>query len=455
MTTTDLIATSLREEIMKKTQKIAAALLLALFMQGAAADALTGRAQQLLDQGNAAEAFKLLEAAENERADTPDFDLLFGIAAIEVGQNTRAVFALERVLQRQPDHARARAELARAYLALGEAKNARTEFENVRKQDIPGPVAETIERFLEAVERLENVTQTTWRGYVETALGYDDNINVGATRQTIAIPVFGGLPFMLSRSSRASDAWFGNLGAGLSVRSPLNRDVALVGGLSGNFRRHSGGSEITRFDNATADANVGLVMRSDKSVYSLNAQINHYQLDDDAYRTAKGLSGQWQYDLDMRNQFSVYAQYSDLHYQTQRFRDADRWVLGAAYAHAFQGGQVVYGGGYLVKESAEKNSARALGFDGYGLRFGGQMNFSARTVLFASASAEKRKHRSSDLWFLKKRDDTQYDVILGLTYTPIRHWQITPKITWSDNDSNIDLHAYQRKTASLNLRYDF
>ena len=56
-----------------------------------------------------------------------------------------------------------------------------------------------------------------------------------------------------------------------------------------------------------------------------------------------------------------------------------------------------------MKERAEKSSARALGFDGYGLRFGGQMNFSARTVLFASASAEKRKHRGSDLWFLKKR----------------------------------------------------
>lgn len=440
---------------MKKMQKTVATLLLALFAQHAAADELTDRAQQLLNQGNAAEAFKLLEPLENERADTPDFDLLFGIAAAEAGQNTRAVFALERVLQRQPGHARARAELARVYLALGEAKNARHEFENVQKQDIPGPVAETIERYMEAVERLESVTQTTWRGYVETFLGYDDNINVGASRQNIAIPVFGGLSFTLNRSSLASDAWFGGLGAGISVRSPINRDVALTGGVSGNFRKHSGSGENSRFDNASADAHAGLVVRKDKSAYSLNAQISHYQLDNDAYRTAKGLSGQWQYDFNMSNQFSLYAQYSDLHYQTQPMRDADRWVLGGAWAHAFSGGQVLYGGGYLLRESAEKSTARALGFHGYGLRIGGQMQLTGKTVFFASASAEKRKYRDDDLWFLKKRDDTQYDVALGLTFVPAKRWQISPRITWSDNDSNIDLHTYRRNTASLNLRYDF
>jgi len=77
------------------------------------ADDLTDKAKALLDQGKAADAFVLLEPQEGGRAGDITFDLLLGIAAVDSGQSTRAVFALERVLALQPDNARARAEIAR------------------------------------------------------------------------------------------------------------------------------------------------------------------------------------------------------------------------------------------------------------------------------------------------------------------------------------------------------
>ena len=60
----------------------------------ALADALTDRASALINAGKGAETYPLLEPAEVERAGDRDFDLLFGIAALDAGQNTRAVFAL-------------------------------------------------------------------------------------------------------------------------------------------------------------------------------------------------------------------------------------------------------------------------------------------------------------------------------------------------------------------------
>src|ERR1051325_6517870 len=89
------------------------------------ADELTDRAKRLLNQRQAKQAYELLLPQEGARAGDPEFDYLLGIAALDAGAPERAVFALERVLAVQPNNHVARAEIARAYLALGEREAAR------------------------------------------------------------------------------------------------------------------------------------------------------------------------------------------------------------------------------------------------------------------------------------------------------------------------------------------
>lgn len=435
----------------KLINNILAVLLLSL-SQLVLADELTDSAKSLLDQGKAGEAFQLLDAVESVRAGDAGFDLLFGIAALDVGQNTRAVFALERVLAVQPNNARARAEIARAYLALGETTTAKQEFESVQKQGVPPEVSASIDRFLDAVDRLDAVSRTTLRGYLEGSLGYDSNVNVAPNRSSVAIPGFGGLPFTLSSDSRAKDAPFATLGGGLTVRTPINSEVAVVGGLSGVLRNNFG---VSQFDNVSLDAYAGVVLTRDKNVFSLNAQFNQYELSGDRYRTAAGLSGQWQHNMDARNQLSAFVQYSDLRYQTQPVRDAERWVAGGAFAHAYRGGEVAYASAYWVGERPRDGDVPWLGFDGVGLRVGGQMNYDAKTVLFASGSIEYRRHDAEDPSFLSRRQDTQYDLAIGANYTPARSWKVTPKLAWTRNDSNAQLNDYHRESVSVTVRRDF
>ena len=435
-----------------KTPKVALLALLALLPGFALADELTDRAKTLLEQNKATEAFALLDTEENVRAGEVSYDLLLGVSALESGQNTRAVFALERVLAVEPNNARARAEIARAYLAMGDTTAARQEFESVQKQGVPPEVSDTIDRFLDAVDRIDSVTRTTVRGYAEAGLGYDSNVNAATSKSTIAIPGFGGLPFTLDSDSKASESWMSNLAGGLNLRAPINRDVAFVAGASGvlrsNFQAH-------QFDNLSADAYAGIVVTQDKNVFSFNAQFNQYLLDDHNYRTAAGMSGQWQYNLDARNQFSAFVQYSDLHYPTQEVRDADRWVAGGAFAHAFRGGEVVYASAYGLTEDPQQSGVQWLGFDGFGVRAGGQMNLNAKTVLFAGGAVEYRHYAAEDPSFLTERKDTQYDLTLGVNYTPARNWIVTPRLSFTYNDSNIDLNTYHREVASVVLRRDF
>ena len=100
-----------------------AVLVLLLVFSGraiSAEDPVLNEALALIKSREYKSAYKMLEPLESERAGDVDFDYLFGVSAIDSGNVTRGVFALERVLAIQPNHAQARAEIARAYFQLGE-----------------------------------------------------------------------------------------------------------------------------------------------------------------------------------------------------------------------------------------------------------------------------------------------------------------------------------------------
>ncbi|MFN0186977.1 MAG: hypothetical protein ACKVQR_24460, partial [Aquabacterium sp.] len=70
----------------------ACATALALTAALAAADSVTDEARRLLNAQQAKAAFELLSPLESQRAGDPSFDYLLGIAAIDAGHPTRAIF---------------------------------------------------------------------------------------------------------------------------------------------------------------------------------------------------------------------------------------------------------------------------------------------------------------------------------------------------------------------------
>ncbi|MFP6681395.1 MAG: tetratricopeptide repeat protein, partial [Gammaproteobacteria bacterium] len=111
------------------------------------------RAQALVDAGKANEALTLLRPFQPQLEGEPAFDYVFGLAALDSGYAVEAIFALERVVDTVPNHGPARAELARAYLALGEVDDAKAEFEKVKEiGDLPPEAKQTIDRYLTGIE---------------------------------------------------------------------------------------------------------------------------------------------------------------------------------------------------------------------------------------------------------------------------------------------------------------
>jgi tetratricopeptide (TPR) repeat protein len=432
-------------------------LLLALALPAFGADEIVTRAKQQLDNGDAQGAYTLLYPLQSERAGDPEFDFVLGAAALQLGKNTEAVFALERVLAVQPNSAPARALIARAYFNLKETETSRREFENVKKQDVPPEVAEQIDRFLDAITRIEDAQRTTIRGYVEIGAGWDSNVNSATADGQVAVPVFGGTIFTLAPSAQEQEDAFITFGGGVNFTHPFSKRLSMFGGLA--YQNKSNVHE-TDFSTYYYDANLGLAYRRDRDTYTLAGQFNSFfvdnpQLYSDAYRNASGVTGQWQHDFDSRNQVSVFAQYSFLDYPGQDIRNANRYVGGAGYAHSFgRGTFITYLGVYGGVEDEKEDGVPQFGHDLYGGRIGLQWNLVEKFALFFNGSAERREYGGPDPFFLVDRKDTQYNASAGMIFVPTKGMRITPQASWTDNESNIRINEFDRIVYQVVLRYD-
>jgi outer membrane protein len=420
-----------------------------------AVDDVLLEAEQHLIAGEARAAYDLLRPLQSEHAGEPDYDYLLGWAALQLGENTEAVFALERVLAVQPDRANARALIARAYFNLRETESARKEFENVKQQGVPPEVAKTIDRFLDAITRIEDENRVTIHGHIETGFGYDSNVNGATTDSEIAVPTQGGQILTLSSVPTDKSDSYISLGGRLFFNVPLKKALAASVGLA--FSRKSNRNE-TDFSTYYYDMDLGLSYKRDRDTLSIGASLDEYFIESPAYstsyRNAYGLTGNWQHDIDARNQMSVFVETTNLIYPDHGERDAHRLIGGLAYAHATQSNMVGYVGVYGGEEKVKNNDFADFGNRFSGFRLGGQMSVADNKVFFLNASTERRDYGGPDPIFLVNRADDQINASIGMSYMPSRNIRLTPQLTHTRNDSNIRLNEFNRWTVSLMFRQD-
>lgn len=417
-------------------------------------DNLVMQADKLLKGGKAEEAYTLLIPYQSERAGDPDYDYRLGMAAMDSGKPNEAIFALERVLAVSPDHLQARAEIARAYLATGETATSKQEFETVKGQNPPKEVSATIQKFLDAIEKATAGERTTMRGYLEAAVGVDSNVNSATGSGQVAIPAFGGAIATLSANGVKQDASYTSATGGFNVRHPFSPEWSMFGGA--NFNQRTNSSKAT-FDTQSLDGNLGVSLAKGDDNYSAALQLNNFEVGNNRYRDATGLTAQWQRTLDNSSQVSAYVQYSELRYPGQSVRDANRTVVGAAYARALGGfyTPVVYVGGYAGEEKEKAANVAYLGHQLFGARAGGEMKINPKTRLFGSASLESRNYGGQEPLFLVGRKDMQTDLRVGLGYIPAPSWTVSPQLSYTRNGSNIVINDYDRTAFSISLRRDF
>ncbi len=96
-------------------------------------------AQSMINAGDSLQALDLLSPHEEEYAGDKQFDYLYGLALLDTGEASNAVFAFQRALAVEPNFAGARLELARSYFDMGQMQRAQREFLLLNNQSPPAP----------------------------------------------------------------------------------------------------------------------------------------------------------------------------------------------------------------------------------------------------------------------------------------------------------------------------
>lgn len=420
------------------------------------ADALLDRAKQLLDQGQAKQAYHLLNNQIQQRAGSPDYDLLLGIAALNAGEPTRAVFALERVLSVQPDNARARAELARAYYQMGENKAAKQEFTSLKKRKLPPSVARNIDRYLSLIEGRLAAAGTRINVYIQGAAGYDSNVNSATDTSTVAIPAFGNLIFNLDKTGRSLDSGFFSLGAGTTFSTPFHGrdDLRIIGGL--HFHQRIDYDE-TDFSPRVLDAQTGVRYARGDNAFVASVQGQKYYLGPRDYRDLAGGSLQWLRYFGRRTQFSLFGQIAVQRFPDQQIRDVNQYTGGVGVVHAFAipGDPVLYASAFAGTDVQLKSSRDDLGRDFAGLRLGGEYPLGEKLTAVGNFTYQYSRYGGDDPLFLKRRSDHFIFVRAGLEYQLDRNWSVNPEIQYSHNDSTLPINSFDRWQPFITIRNQF
>ena len=417
-------------------------------------------AQALIDAGKANEAFALLRPLQPRLEGEPAFDYVFGLAALDSGRTVDAIFALERVVDAFPNHGPARAELARAYLALGETDDAKIEFEKVKEMgEMPPEARQTIERYLTGIELFHDRTRLTVRRWIQAGVGYDTNVNGATDAKTLTVPIAPGLPFALGGTANSPIT---NFVFGASVSKPIDTDRGLSIFGSAEIGNRIAQKE-TDFTAQSGTGRVGLVLEKEKHRFSIAADASMSRVNGGglarADRKSAGVSGEWQYTVTDRDQVSSFLQFSVIRHPSQSVRDIDRAIGGLNYGHAFidiPGSPILFSSlfGGLEEEQADA-SGKHFGRYFFGALAGASYQISERQTASVAFTYQRSVYDGSDPIFLVRRNDEFFDLNVGYRFQFNENFSLSPTIIYNNNDSNILTSSYDRFEVMITARYDF
>lgn len=229
---------------------------------------------------------------------------------------------------------------------------------------------------------------------------------------------------------------------------------SIVGGFSGAVRNNLSAAS---FNTDTVDGSLGVRFTRGLEAITLGLQGQYFAVDTERYRTTSGFVSQWQHSFDERTQATVFGQFAALRYPTQPVRDADRDIIGVAYAQAFTGeyAPALFASLYGGEEKQKNELFPHLGHKPVGARLGGQWRLGGGWSAFGSASYEQRKYGGTEPLFLVQRKDKQADLNAGLSYLWRPGTTLRLQLAHTNNSSNVVLNDFDRTAISMSMRVNF
>ena len=414
-------------------------------------------ARALLARGDAAGATVLLEKSLDQHLLDVDYNYLMGIALLDAGKPGDAIFAFERVLAIEPGNALARAELARAMIALTEYDAARVELEQVRRGAIPASVAARVEAILAELDRAIAAKSLSsgaavFSGYIEGEFGYDSNINTAPNSNSVVIPLFG-LPASLTGFARSQESWLVGLNGGFSVQKRISDGVDVYAGVDIRARYHPDQNDYTPVALAVGG---GVRLTRGMDQFSLGASQFTYYIGQFRNDDQQSVYGQWQRQLDRLNVVGAFAQYVRASHPIAPLLNTNLYLLGGTWTRSLEtSGDPRVTLTAWVADDRERGSIPTAGRNFLGAKVALDYKLQEKLRLFGSVAVQASRYGGRSVFFGVPRKDDRYDMNVGVSYRTDKFWTYSAQLTHTKNQSNIAINDFSRDLLVVTARREF
>ena len=441
-----------------RSSVLAASLTLATLLATAAgaaesADPAIANLNQLIASNRYQEAYTLASQLMADYEGDPEFDFLFGLAAMETGRANEAVFALERITYTYPDQQRVKLELARAFYLINNLPASRQLFEEVLATNPTENVRANIQVFLDLIEERERNIAGSFNWYVNSSIGSDSNINSATELGVITTPI-GDIE--LSANGQSIEDTFNDIGGGMLYNKPFSKTSALS--IGANYNHHNNfDSNDFDLDVFSTDASYAHTINNMRFSYGVRAQ--QVNLNSENFQTSASVIGNFLrapgngWTQALTGAFTQ-VRYDDGINKNASLRDVNQFLVSGVLGKAvgsFNHTLSVYYGDESEQKAAGKNNAQQF----YGVAFAEQYQLNSSNLPYVRVSLHRSDNKAKDPIFNIEREDSTFSTSLGWIWLWKRNLNVTTDVTYTNNDSNIDLFEYDRVKYQTGLRYQF
>jgi hypothetical protein len=326
-------------------------------------------------------------------------------------------------------------------------------FDQVLATNPSDNVRTNVEAFIERIDERERSIAGTFTWYVNSNVGNDSNINSATELGVISTPI-GDVE--LSANGQSIDDSFMDLGTGLNYVKPLSKTSAVTFGANYNLHNNL---DTDAFDIGVLAADFNYAHIVDSLRLSYGGRLQRVELDGEEFQhSASGIAtlqrnagAGWTQGLT-----GAYTQvrYNDDVNANAALRDVDQWLVSGVLGKTngrFNHTVSVYYGDESAAQSAGEDNAQSF----YGVAFAEQFQILPNHIPYVRVSLHHSENKAPHVFFARVREDDTFSTSLGWIWRALENMNVTTDLTWTENDSNLDLFAYDRLKVQTGLRYQF
>lgn len=410
---------------------------------------LVAQALEQIKQERPAAALQLLQPGISTYAGEKEFDYALALALMDTGDNRQAELVFERLLANAPGFHGARLDYARVLVATQQYVKASEQLDTLADSRPPERAASQMDQLRSVIS--QRTRSARWSRYLQasTAVGYDSNVNS-------ATVVDEFLGFALDASSREQDSDFFDVELAGGAGYVLARGLKLSGRLSYTKRENSQASFVDS-DALTAQVRLARTTETDYQQVTLTG----YQFDIDGSRNSEGfnLAGIWLRKIAPQWRIGITADAGRINFQeTLEVKDVDRYKAGfiGVYSMGDDGqGQWMLKAGAGIDDPRLSESRFEREFIYAGTSLSWRFNPRVRGVLNVDYQSSQFEQVFFEQLYTDRREDDRYRLAASLDWSFRPGWELNHTLSYTQNDTFVDIFAYERFQAMLRLRYTF